>query len=153
MPTSGTGSSSRARGFSFLELALVVFIISLLFALVGPRLKGRSESLRAEALKAASLLRTITDEAVLGKKTLALSIELKDGSVSIDGKPRLTLQGLQAVELPSRGRLTEGSITVFFGPTGASEDIALYLAHQDEGYKVSLSALGTRVHIHELQGI
>ncbi len=93
MPTSGTGSSSRARGFSFLELALVVFIISLLFALVGPRLKGRSESLRAEALKAASLLRTITDEAVLGKKTLALSIELKDGSVSIDGKPRLTPAG------------------------------------------------------------
>ncbi|MBN1868598.1 type II secretion system major pseudopilin GspG [Candidatus Sumerlaeota bacterium] len=46
------GNASRARlGFSFLEIMLVVMIIGIMVAVVGPRLVGRSESARRVSTK------------------------------------------------------------------------------------------------------
>ena len=43
---------NRKRGFTFLEIMLVVVIIGILFSIVGPRLIGRADKARRHATKA-----------------------------------------------------------------------------------------------------
>ena len=72
----------RARGFTLIELMLVVIIISALVAMVAPRLAGRSEEAR----------RSIAEADIKGNLTLALKLYEVD-----NGRYPSTEQGLQAL--------------------------------------------------------
>ena len=73
---------TRARGFTLIELMLVVIIISALVAMVAPRLAGRSEEAR----------RSIAEADIKGNLTLALKLYEVD-----NGRYPSTEQGLQAL--------------------------------------------------------
>ena len=78
---------TRARGFTLIELMIVVIIISALVAMVAPRLAGRSEEAR----------RSIAEADIKGNLTLALKLYEVD-----NGRYPSTEQGLKALlEKPS----------------------------------------------------
>jgi general secretion pathway protein G len=88
----GISSSCRARGFTLLEIIVVVFILSLLAAIVAPRIIGRTDDARIEATKVQ-----------MKNFETALKLFKMDNGFYPD-----TQQGLEAlVEKPAGGRIPQ----------------------------------------------
>jgi len=144
-------SHSRRAGFTLLELVVVIFILSMLFAVSLPSFVGIGESrLRSEAKRLASILRYLNDSAITTKENLSFTADLKDKALRYtgpDGEKSERFDHLSGIELQSRGLLSEGEVTVFFGPTGAGESFRFHLRDNEQGLTVSLNAMSGRVKI------
>ena len=144
-------SHSGRRGFTLLELVVVVFIISLLAAVIFPSFSGLGEKrLKSEAKKTASLLRYLNDSAIYTKETYSLKFDLQEGLISWkgpDGEKKEKIRSLSAVRLSSKGEVKEGDVTVFFGPLGVQENIEILLKDKGEGMRVTLNPVSGRVKI------
>jgi general secretion pathway protein H len=147
------GRPQRA-GFTLLELIVVIFVISLLLAILFPSFYGlEGRSLKSDARRIASLLRYLNDSAISTKVTYPLKFDLKEQTLSWkgpDGEKTEKFESLYSLRLPSKGELKEGEITVFFGPLGIQESIAIYLKDDEEkGMTVALNSLSGRTKIME----
>jgi general secretion pathway protein H len=139
-------------GFTLLELAAVVFIISMIAALVFPAFFGTDNKIKAEARKTASLLRYLNDNAISTKSTYPLKFNLQEGVLSwqgLDGEKTEKLQSLVSLTLTSKGTIREGEVTVFFGPLGIQENLAVNLRNEDRDMAVSINPVSGRVKITE----
>jgi general secretion pathway protein H len=139
-------------GFTLLELAVVVFIISILAMLVFPAFFGTGNKIMADARKTASLLRYLNDNAIATKNTYPLKFNIPDGLLSWqgpDGEKTERLRSLASLTLTSKGDIKEGEVTVFFGPLGIGENLAVHLRDEDKDVTVSLSSVSGRVKIME----
>jgi len=144
--------ASWNTGFTLLELAVVVFIISMLAMLVFPAFFGTGNKITAEARKTASLLRYLNDNAIATKNIYPLKFSLPDGVLSWqgpDGGKTERLKSLASLTLTSKGTIKEGEVTVFFGPLGLGENLAVHLRDEDKAMTVSLSSVSGRVKIEE----
>src|SRR5574340_1107075 len=84
MRTSTTGICPR--GFTLLELIVVIFIISLALSVSFPSFTFRQEGkLKSEASRIASLLWYLNDRAVFSNAIYALNIILKDRVIPYHG--------------------------------------------------------------------
>jgi general secretion pathway protein H len=141
-------SLSRGPGFTLLEMVVVVFIISLFVAMVIPSFYGAGESrLHADARKTAALLRYLNDSAIYTKETYPLTFDLQDRRMtwnSPDGEKTEDMKSLAGVTLPSKGDVTEGSVTVFFGPLGLPENVDVHLRVEDDEMTVTFNPLSGR---------
>jgi len=143
-----------AAGFTLVELAVVLFIISLFLAIVIPSFStSPGGGLKAEARRAASMLRQISDTSASRKETVALTFDLtnKLARWPEEGGDRAeSFETLRAVELQSRGRVDEGELTVLFDPLVSAEAMRIYLA-DDEGrsLEVTFNPISRRVKISE----
>lgn len=149
-PTS-EAQTSDSRAFTLIELAAVIFIISLFAALVLPSLSALGEKkAKAEAKKMASILRYLHDSARATKSETPLIFDFKESVVvwRVEGRKKKEAFGsLRYVRLPSKGAVAEGELTVLFGPLGAEEDITVGLENEEELYAVTLSGISGRVKI------
>jgi general secretion pathway protein H len=148
----GTRQVSGNAGFTLLELAVVVFIIAMLAAVVFPAFFGTGNKISAEARKTASLLRYLNDNAISTKSVYPLKFNLPDGILSWqgpDGEKTETLKGLASITLTSKGTIKEGEVTVFFGPLGIKENLAVHLRGEDKDMTVSINPVSGRVKIEE----
>lgn len=139
-----------SRGFTLLELVVVVFIVSLALAVVAPTFSTSGGKLKAEAREAASIVRYISDASAMRKTTLALGFDLDKGVISWAGEGRQRRErfdSLRSVELPSRGEVREGELVVFFPPIGLSEHLYIHLALAGEEMTVSFNPISRRTKI------
>ncbi len=146
--------SNRARaGFTLLELIVVIFLISLIAAMVIPSFYGMSENkLKSDARRLASLLRYLNDNAISMKETYSLKFDLQEKTLSwkeAAGRKTETFEDLIGVYLPSKGEVKEGQITVFFGPLGLQESIAVHLRREGRGMTVALNPWSGRTRVIE----
>ncbi len=82
MRRSRTGTCN-STGFSLIELIVVLFVLSLVLAIVLPTFTGFGESrLKAEAREMASILRYVNDNAVSRKETFFLKFDLGKNMVA-----------------------------------------------------------------------
>jgi len=146
----------KVKGYTLLELLVVVFIISLLSAIILPSFFTTGENrLKSEARKMASLLRYLNDSSMSGKETLSLKFDIQEGTIQWrgpDGEKTERLPDLASVELQSKGEIKEGQVTVFFGPLGINENIAVHLKEDKKGITVTLNAISGRARITEDEG-
>ncbi|HXX56651.1 MAG TPA: prepilin-type N-terminal cleavage/methylation domain-containing protein [Thermodesulfovibrionales bacterium] len=140
-----------SKGFTLLELIVAIFIISLVVSLSIPSLtligEGRVVS---DAKRIASILRYLNDSAVATKENLPLKVGLGEKIVSYagpDGEKSERFDTISFIELQSKGKLTEGEVTVFFGPSGSSESFQIHLHNDKQDATVVLNALSGRVKI------
>lgn len=143
---STTGKCSK--GFTFLELVVVLFIISLFFTLAVPSF--RRNYAQTDALQIASVLRELNDSSIATKKGYDITFDLDAGKISWngpEGKRSMEVKGLTRVAVPSRGGVTDGTLKVLFGPTGAPENIDVYLQEKGDIWMVSLNELSGRVKV------
>ncbi|MDA8089891.1 MAG: prepilin-type N-terminal cleavage/methylation domain-containing protein [Nitrospiraceae bacterium] len=147
---STTGKCSK--GFTFLELVVVLFIISLFFTLAVPAF--RRNYAQTDALKVASVLRELNDSSVAMKKNFDITFDMDAGKISWtgpEGKKSMDVKGLTQVAIPSRGAVKEGSLKVLFGPMGAPENIDVYMKGKGALWRVSLNELSGRVKVSSIE--
>lgn len=145
--------SSRQAGFTLLEMVVVVFILSLFVALVIPAFHTAGESgLKSDARRTAALLRYLNDSSIYAKETYRLTFDLQDRRITWkgpDGDRAEDMKSLVGVTLPSKGDVTQGSVTLFFGPLGLTENVAVHLREKDNVMAVTFNPISGRSAIKE----
>ncbi len=153
MRISKTGTCSNRKGFTLLELVLVIFIISLSAALVFPSLSFfESSKIKSDVKKIASILRYLNENAITSKETAILKIDLKKKLLtynSAEGKKEEVFETIHSVEMQSRGIISEGELSIFFYQQGALENINIYLSDDRANYLVAFNHLSGKVKIVE----
>lgn len=149
MLTSRTGICKQ--GFTLLELVIVIFIISLLSAVVFPSFRSLEEKkLQADARRVASLLRYLNDNAIATKGEYSLKFDFKNNSISWkgnEGDKTEEIKSLAGLILQSKGESKEGQTTVLFGPMGIQEAMEILLRDRDNEMKVSFNPVSGRAKI------
>jgi type II secretion system protein H len=141
----------RQRGFTLLELVIVIFVIALLAGLVFPSFRGLSErQLSSDARRTAALLQYLSDSAMATKETYSVDFDLQKSSLSWkgpEGDKTESLKTLAGVDLQSRGMTREGLVNVFFGPAGISEYIEVLLKDDEKEMKVAFNPISGKAKI------
>ena len=144
-------ASIRQRGFTLLELIVVIFVIALLAGIVFPSFRGLSErQLSSDARRTASLLQYLSDSAMASKETYSVDFDLQKSSISWkgpEGDKTESLKTLAGVDLQSKGMTREGLVTVFFGPAGIMEYIEVLLKDDEKEMKVTFNPISGRAKI------
>lgn len=139
------------RGFTLLELAIVLFIMGLMITLVMPHISGfRSARLRSEARRLAGRAAYLYDRASADKVVLRLTFDLDSDSYSVSRLDPYAAQpvflpdpepGFAPVMLPAgvrlrdvtvegTGTLTRGTVNCFFYPEGYVDATIVHLADE-----------------------
>ncbi|HWR58633.1 MAG TPA: prepilin-type N-terminal cleavage/methylation domain-containing protein [Thermodesulfovibrionales bacterium] len=143
--------SKAGGGFTLLELMVVIFVISVVLTIVLPSFTSIGESrITSEAKRLGSIIRYLNDSAISTKETLQMKINLGDKVVSYsgpDGDKSERFDDISTVELQSKGGVSEGEVTVFFGPMGARESFTINLKRGDSDMGISLNSASGRVKI------
>jgi type II secretion system protein H len=149
MPILPAGTCNR--GFTLLELLVVVCILSVVAALVIPSFSGMGERrLRSEAREIASILNYLQDSAVSRKETFPLKCNLDENSLwwkGPDGEKRRSFGDMTGVTTQSTGRLAQGELILFFEPLGIRENLSIHLMSDEKEITVTLHHLSGRVKI------
>jgi prepilin-type N-terminal cleavage/methylation domain-containing protein len=138
------------HGFTLLELLVVLFVISVVSAIVLPNFTLKEGGIRKDARKVASILRYMNETAALKKQTLHIKFDLDKGRLSWeghDGRKTQEMRRITAVEMQSRGVVKEGELIVFFSPQGLDEYLWVYLEHDDSKITVAFNPISGRAKI------
>ncbi|MGO9613279.1 MAG: Tfp pilus assembly protein FimT/FimU [Dissulfurispiraceae bacterium] len=139
-------------GFTFFELVVVLFILSLMLALALPSLSVLVEGrLKSDAKRIASILRYVNDSAMTTKNTIPIKVNLDQKTLTFDGpdgEKGERFDTIVKIDLQSRGTLSQGEVVLLFSPTGAQENIDFYLKGDGKAMiRVSFNYLSGRVKI------
>lgn len=155
MRTSTTGICNN--GFTLVELIVVIFIISLVLAISFPSFTLRQDrKLKSDAGHIASILRYLNDSAIFTKETYDLNINFKDRGIRYkgpDGEKTERIDNLSGITLQSRGKVSDGEVTVFFGPAGTGESFTIHLTGAESSMEIVFNALSGRVKVSAHEGM
>jgi general secretion pathway protein H len=143
--------SGRHRGFTLLELIVVIFIVSLLAGIVFPSFRALSgRQLGADARKIASLIQYLNDSALASKETYSADFDLQEASISWkgpEGDKTEKIKTLAGVSLQSKGMVRTGQVMVFFSPLGIQEYLEILLNDEEEVMTVTFNPVSGRAKI------
>jgi general secretion pathway protein H len=140
------------RGFTLIEIAVVLAIIGMVLMLVLPRLPSSdSENLKISARTLASTIRYIQDRAATGRTTYYLRLEpgtdvvrvmeaTADGSEREPDDPLLRKRSVKEgivvadVVIPRLGKITDGQIRLDVGAGGLRDFVVIHLGTADTAF-------------------
>ncbi|MFO1152199.1 MAG: GspH/FimT family pseudopilin [Rhodospirillales bacterium] len=132
--TSSTGEPELVRGFTLLELVVVLIVMALVAAVATPTLIGRSGSTQAQvaAREMAAALRQARSSAIGANVDVAFAVDADARTYAIEGRPPHRLPGDLAISLivADSERLSRTAGAIRFFPDGSSTggDIAVVSA-------------------------
>ena len=161
MPTSTVGNLNNQRGFTLIELGIVVILIGLFTVISVPLLdSGGRDDVRAAARRLAGTVKYLFNEAALtglehrliynlDQNSYQAKVMESDGRVfDVEGigSARRLRQGVHfnRLALPGRGSFNSGEVTVRIDPSGWLEE-TLILLSGDGDYQMT-------VHLYPLTG-
>jgi len=145
-------SVMNKEGFTLLELIVVIFIVSLIMAIVMPSFYGIGEgTLKSEAKKLASLLRHLNDSAITRKDTFLLTLNLDAKTLNwetLEGKKGSErFKGIFKVSTTSKGDVLKGEVILSFSPMGLQENLTITLRDGDKEMAILFNPLSGRVKV------
>lgn len=148
------------RGFTLLELLVVITIAALTLTVVAARfdLWGRGVAVTTETQQLASLMRRAHAQAALEGRTVEMHIDTRRSRYWLSGQPRAyTLSGglrIEAVGSRHAGATAvDESLLVRFFPSGAASGVGLRISDGQAAYRLEVSGLTGRVSMHRVAGI
>lgn len=158
MRTSATGTSSNRKGFTLLELVVVLVILAGVAALALPRITALFDNdVRASARTTATLLRYLEERAIVGRTSYRLKVDLNEQQIRV-----VQLSGLGEEQAPDDpflarnplsgatriadltsarlGKVTSGTVSIPYGPGGLAEPLLLRLG-ETSGRQYTVQAL------------
>ncbi|MBF0345551.1 MAG: prepilin-type N-terminal cleavage/methylation domain-containing protein [Nitrospirae bacterium] len=145
-----------AKGFTFLELAVVLFIVSLFTALAYPTFRSLSGSPASEGRRFASILRYLNSTAINRKVIYELRIDFTSKQLNYDspeGVLHITLESLGFIYVSSRGSVKEGQLILPFGSMGLEEVLEANFTNGSETITVSYNPYSKRVKLDCDRGV
>jgi Tfp pilus assembly protein FimT len=155
--------SRRSRGFTFFELAIVLFLLGFIFLLAMPKFRdlGPGDTKRA-VLKLVGSLRYAQSQAATTKNFYRLNLDVKENSFWItvadkgkfvregtrEGQPGYLPAGVSFLDVdhPERGKIREGAAFVEFSPTGWAEECTIHLRKSEEEiFTIFINPLGGKI--------
>jgi general secretion pathway protein H len=154
-----------AAGFTLIEMMVVIVIIAMCAALVIPRLPSTEGTrLKNSARNLASGIRFLNDQAVITKGVFRLKLNLTESSTTIaklsaggEELPpddqfmsrKLVEEGItiEDVTLPRLGKVSEGEVSIPFGPGGSPDCITIHLKGGEERYTIISYPSGGKVRV------
>lgn len=138
-------------GFTYLELIVVLFIISIILTTSLPAFISFSENkIKSEAKEIASVIRYLSDNSLLKKETLFIKFDLDKNIIywnSETGQKSKRLNSLLMVNTQTKGTISKGELIFFFEPDGAKENLDIYLMDKKDKILVSFNHLSRRVRV------
>ena len=148
--------NSVSRGFTLVELIIVIFIISMTAALIMPSLWDRGErALKTESRRISNTLRYMYDEALGKKQTYSLKINLdkdewsyisKNESRSFELKDSVMFKD---IIVPSLGNVSIGEVIMAFGPLGPEEPVIVHLMKNEKESTITFNHITGRTKVYE----
>ena len=155
MPISTAGKSNEQRGFTLLELTIVIVILGLFVALITPVLsRFNRDDLAWSARRIAGTVQYLFNEAAISGREHRLAIEVQKNRLSaevveengeaVNLKPwekRLELPEdvrIKDVRVAGRGQFATGSATIRFLPGGYLEKSLIHLTDRKRGLTLTL---------------
>ncbi|MBI5073627.1 MAG: prepilin-type N-terminal cleavage/methylation domain-containing protein [Nitrospirae bacterium] len=145
------------RGFTLLELLVVLFIITTTAFMIFPSIWG--QLIKDDTVTLASALTNVRKEAVAARKEIFFIVDFKERQFRISGargevkdKPRIIdmHEGeTWEVLIPSKGVIKEGQVIVAFSPSVQEELIAFYLTKNGKETTIILNNLSGELEIEE----
>ena len=171
-PGPGVNPEPRAKsresgGFTLIELAVVLVILSITAMLVMPRLfPGDDAALRSSARTLASTIRYLQDRAIATRSNFNLKFQFPDGTIAVNTvsdtgeegaagegalRDRLLADGVSVedVILTTLGRVNEGEVIVRVGMAGLQELLTVHLKSRSGTYTVIAYPVSGKVRIEE----
>lgn len=145
------------RGFTLVELMVVLAIIALAFAVVTPNLglRSRSSDVRDEAARVSALLRLARTEAIFANAERTASIDLHTNVLSLQGSDK-TVQisrDMHISVLTGRDDAVSGEVAAIrFLPNGQSTGGAITLENERGTAQVKINWLTGAVHLAPRSG-
>jgi len=139
----------NSKGFTLLELVIVIFIISLAAAIILPRLPASNNSdLKSSAVSTATMLRYLGERSVTSNIKYRLHINVSDSTIKVtqvsntgeESTPddpffsKKFISGdtqIADIETPRLGKITEGETIFDFGPAGLTEFLTIHFKTPD----------------------
>ena len=156
MPTLKTGIYNN-KAFTLLELVVIIFILSLVLAVSFPTFTLQKDGkLKSEAGHIASILRYLNDSAISSKETCTVNVNFKEKVIRYigpDGEKTERIDNLSRITLQSKGDISDGEVTILFGPAGAGENFSIHLTGLESSMEIVFNALSGRVKVLAHEGI
>jgi len=140
-----------SKAFTLIELVIVIFIISLTTALVMPSFWDKGDrDLKSEAKRLSSTLRYIYDEAAGKKMIYTVTFNFDGNSYAFESDEESRSFRMQNhvmfkdIIIPSHGEITEGEVSIKFGPLGPEEPLTVHLMKDTNEYTVIFNNLSGR---------
>lgn len=140
------------KGFTFLELAVVLFISALFLTFVFPRLEAFTrEDINTQAARVYDLLTYADNAGILGGHT-TFTVDLDEKSFILrdaEKERKFFANGLYRICLSTKC-VTQGKIDITVPPMGLSEKITFFISDANRQVVVEFNPLIQRVFIKSL---
>ncbi len=146
------------KGFTLLEMVVVLFIISLFLTLTYPSLSYLADFNGSRSpKKLLAAIKLIHDSAINTKEDLFIRFEFQGERTTRtprvvytlpEGRRKLDLNGMVSVMIPSRGEVREGKLTLIFGPFGYPEPFEVRFS---DGTRVFYNPFSGRTYLESVE--
>ena len=146
----------RGRGFTLVELMVVMVIIALVMGLVATSMSSSisSAEARAASRKLVASLRYTRARAILDKREQVLLVNLDERSYQAPGRDQIKLpEGVDLTISTARSELTSESVAgIRFFPDGGSTGGHIELTVNGREYRINVAWLTGETSLQRLEG-
>lgn len=147
-----TLSGKAQRGFTLLELTVVLFVVVLGFSVIGLNLSSGSDSteIKAAARDIVSALRYARGQALMFRQETTLALDLNDNSYTVSGKDKLYQipEGIEVTVVTAQTELSgNGSANIRFFADGSSTGGRITLERGQAAWKIDINWLTGQIEL------
>jgi general secretion pathway protein H len=145
--------SFRLRGFTLLELIVVLFIVVLGFSVVGINLSSGNDSteLKVAARDIVSALRYARGQALIYHQETTVTLDLAENTYTVSGQDKVypISKAIDVTVVTAQSELTEGSASIRFFADGSSTGGRINLELGKAAWQIDINWLTGQIELDE----